>query len=175
MEIEYSLTEADILALMQFRLQHSKGRRNPVTVRRWAYLAGFGLVALGSLILGKDVVLSVVFLVLAVAFFLLYPLYFNRLIRRKVSQTYRDEKMRASLSSRTLKATDEGLEEKSELGEMKVKWLLVDGIYPTSTHVFISVQKNLSIIIPRDRLSSGDIESFLQSCQNHLQPAVHQQ
>ena len=128
MEIEFTLTEADILALMQYRLQRLPNLKNPVFVRRFTYMGGFMGLAVGSLILFDNIVLAIVFIVLAISSFLLYPAYYNSLLRRKVTATYRDEKTRATLASRFLRATDEGLEEKSDLGEIKLKWELVDAI-----------------------------------------------
>lgn len=68
---------------------------------------------------------------------------------------------------RLLRATSEGLEEKSGVGEMKVKWEAIDGITITTTHAFISIQNTPSVAVPKDHISRGDFQSFLKVCQQN--------
>ena len=66
MEIQYYLTEADILELMRYRLRQAPKRQNPILVRRLAYLVGFMLIALGSITIARNVVLMPSFVNLAI-------------------------------------------------------------------------------------------------------------
>ena len=168
MDIEYHLTEADILALTQNQLQHAKGRRNPAQMRRFAYFFGFALTALGMWLLLHDIALAFIFLAFAIISLLFYPVYFDWLIRRKVSNAYRDEKNRATLAKRTLRAKEDGLEESSAWGEIRVKWDMVNEIRVTPTHTFIAIMgKAPSMVIPRDGIITGDYEGFISACQDY--------
>jgi len=168
MEIEYELREADIIAFTQYRLRHGHGKRNPVLVRRLAYLGGFTIMAFGSWLLLHDIILLISFLALAIISFVLYPTYFDWLIRRKVTNTYRDPKNSATLAPRILSANSEGLVEKSGMGEIKVKWEVIDDLELTPTHAFISIQNVPSIVVPKDRISSGDFQSFVNACHEKI-------
>ena len=168
MEIEYKLTESDILALMRFRLQQSKGRRNPVFVRRFAYLVGFILMSLGGWLLLHNAVLAILFLVFAILSWALYPIYFNRLIQRKVTDIYRDPQYRMKLNFRTLQATDEGLVEISNAGEAKVKWEFIDGIAETTTHAFIAIHKIPTVVVPINKITKGDYKGFMGFCNQQI-------
>ena len=169
MEIEYELREADILALMQYRLQQSRGKRNPVLVRRLAYLCGFALMAFGSRLLQQNIILVIGFLALAIISFLLYPAFYHWLIRRRVTNTYRDPKNSATLAARTLRVNGDGLEEKSLFGEVKVKWEVIDELALTPTHAFISIQSVPSIIVPKDRISMDHFQSFVNVCRENIE------
>lgn len=167
MEIEYVLTEDDLLAFNLYRLLLKRGRHDPILIRRFAYLAGFSFIALGTWLLGSQAIIPITFLSMAFLSFILYPIYFNWSVRRKVSATYRDPNNSAMFAPHLLRATSEGLEEKSGVGEMKVKWEVVDGITITTTHVFISIQNTPSVVIPKDHISRGDFQSFLKICQEN--------
>lgn len=172
MEIEYALTENDVLALAQYRLQHMPTLRRRLRMRRWALVIGFTLVALSMWPLTLDFILPFTFVILAVISFLFYPIYNDWRLRKGVSEMYRGEKIRATLGARTLRATSEGLEEESSLGEAKVKWSGIDEIDVTPQHIFISVAEVPSIVISRDQVSAGDVENFIQTCRNHLEGAA---
>jgi len=168
MEIAYELRKSDIVALMRYRLSLSRGRRNPVLVRRLGYFIGFTLMGLGSALLLHDAVVSITLLVLGVFSFAFYPRFFNWLIQRKVSTTYREPKNRATLASRVLRATDEGIQEGSGMGEIKVKWDGVDNVAVTSSHAFITIHGIPSIVIPIDRVEKGNCQEFLETCRGYI-------
>ncbi len=168
MEIKYDLSENDILALMQYRLRFRRGKQNPILVRRVAYLVGFTAMALGSWLLMHQATLLIVFLMLAIASFLLYLPFSSWLARRRVTSIYRDPQKRATLASRILRADSEGLEEISGAGEAKLKWEVVTDIAVTSTHAFVSVLNDPTIIIPKESLGLHDFQSFVDFCCEHI-------
>ncbi len=75
MELEYSLNEADIFALTKYQLEYVPATRRRLRVRRFAYLVGSALVALGAWILQTDIFFVVIFLALGILLFLFYPVY----------------------------------------------------------------------------------------------------
>jgi hypothetical protein len=123
---------------------------------------------LGSVFLLHDAVVSITLLVLGVFSFASYPRFFDWLIRRKVSATYRIPKNRATLASRILRATDEGIHEESGMGGIKVKWDVVDNVAVTSSHAFITIHGNPSIVIPIDRVEKGNCQEFLETCRDYI-------
>jgi len=167
-EIEFDLTQADILALMHFRLRQRRGFRNPVLVRRLLYTGSFFLLALGFWLMFRNSLLAWFFLLLAIISLVLYPMFFKYLIRRKVAATYNDPKNAVLLAPRTLNATNQGLQEKSNLGEMTVNWEAVEHLTSTTTHVFITIQNIPTTVIPRKRVTRGDIQTFSVACLRHI-------
>ncbi len=172
MEIEYTLAESDILALMQYRLQLRHGRDNPVLVRRLGYFIGFTLLGLGTGLLLHDLAVAIAFLALAVISFTLYPRLFDWLIRRKVSAAYRDPKNKATLAARILRASRDGLEEKSDMGEIKVNWEVVNDLATTPSHAFFTIHNSPSLVVPVERISQGDFQEFVKACREYIQGAA---
>jgi len=137
-------------------------------IRRIAYLVGFMLLAMGSLFIVNAIVMPLIFLILGIFSFVFYPTYFNWLLQRKVARTYRDESRRTTLDTRVLRVTDQGIEEKSDLGEIKVKWDAIDSIESTPGYAIISIRSVPSIIVPEARMSSGDYTPFVNACRQYL-------
>jgi hypothetical protein len=169
MEIKYSLNESDIFALTKYRLKSVPATHQRMRVRRFSYLIGFVFVALGAWILQNNIILVAAFLAFAVAVFLLYPAYYDWNFRRSIQKAYQDEKMRASLASRTLRITQECLEEESSFGEAKIKWNVIENINMTATHTFIIVLGEApSLIIPKERVNVGNYAEFVDACREHI-------
>jgi hypothetical protein len=169
MEIEYRLSESDILAFMKFQIAQRKGWRNPVLFRQITYLVGFILLGLGAWLFSGEVVLLLAFLLLAILGFVFYPMFFDWALRRRVTITYDDPAKKASLASRVLRASPDGLEEISDLGEIKVKWEAVNGLVITPSHAFISVQGTSSIVIPIQYVDKGNYQEFVNVCREHVE------
>ncbi len=62
MEIQYHLTEADILELMQYQFRQAPIHQNPVMVNRIIYVIAFIFLAIGSLVIAKDSPLPLTFI-----------------------------------------------------------------------------------------------------------------
>jgi len=108
-----------------------------------------------------------IFLVVGILAFLIYPVFFDWSIRRKVSAAYRDENKRATLSTRALRIIDGGLQEISGLGETKIKWDVISSITEAPTYAIISTQSAPSMIIPENRVSRDDYKTFVMECPQH--------
>jgi hypothetical protein len=172
MEIQYSLTEADIFELMQYRFRHSSIHKNPIIVKRILYLIGFIFLAFGSILLTKDIALFFTFMILAIILFFFYPTFFNWNVKKKVAAIYRDEKMRASLDKRSLFVSEDSLVEKSGFGEIKIYWQSITKLDVTPAYTFISIQGVPSMLIPKDRVSMGDYEGFMTECRKNVRESV---
>jgi hypothetical protein len=172
MEIEYQLTEADIITLTRYRLRQAPARRNPVLLRQVAYSAGFTLLAIGSWVQLSNAVLSFAFLALAVLSFFAYPSYFEWALRRRVMTVYSDEKMRATLAPRILRVSSDGINEESALGHISIKWDAVDNIGIVPDFTVLSIQNVPSMIIPEKGIIAGDYKSFVQACRQFSQKDV---
>lgn len=172
MEIEFSLIEADIITLTRYRLKQLPPRRNPIVRRRIAYTVGFLLLAAGSWMLTGIWVLPFLFFIAAVLSILFYPTFFDWLLRYNVMNAYRQEKMRATLGSRTMIITDSSLEERTSWGQSQIKWDVIDKILVTPLFTLLSIQESFSVIIPKKRVISGDYDSFVEACRQHMNKYV---
>lgn len=169
MELAYSLDESDIIALAEYRFRSMPAARQSQRLRRVGYLVGFSLLAVGAWVLKYPALLVLLWLFLGAALYLLYPRYYAWNMRRRIRAAYRDEKMRASLGSRTLRLTDEGLEEISDLGEVKIKWDAIQAVAVTPTHAFVTVAgAPPAMVIARGRVTVGNYDDWIAACQKHV-------
>jgi hypothetical protein len=176
MEISYSLTETDIIALSHYRLQVNTALRRRSQMRRWLYLLGFALIAAAGYALNRDRTVLLVALTLGVLFFAFYPQYFHWLIKRSVASAYKDETARRALENRTLRASADGLLQITKGGETKVGWDEIDDLGLTSTHAFISISERTSwFVIPIHRLTSGDFDEMVSQIRTHLEQPAEQE
>ncbi len=168
-EIEYALDESDIVALAKYKLRHTPTLRRRMLILRLGYLIGFTAMSLGIWLLYRDTIILVTLLGLTIIS-LSFPLYHDWRLRSNVYQTYRDAKNRAALDVRTLRATSEGLEEKSSFGETKVRWNTIDRITITPSYTFMSViVQGYSVVIPKNQVRSGNYDEFVNACLNYQQ------
>jgi hypothetical protein len=164
MEIKYSLTEADVLALNKFRTENDPLLKKRIRRARFKLTIGFAVVAFGFWLIDSNLFIVAWFLFLSLLSLIFYNSYYDWRIRRRISEMYREQKYQKTLAPRTLVAISEGLIESSSLGEMKVEWRTIDGFYQTATHVFISVGQVVSIMIPKSIVSTDELAAFIKTC-----------
>jgi len=169
MEIEFALDKTDLITLSRFQADRSPKLHNRLRKRRIAYVVGFLLLALGTYLLSSQTILPLAFAALAAISALLFPVYSRWLVQRRIRQIVQERATPASVAKRKLRATSEGLEEFTEQAEGKIKWSLIDGIEATQTHAFISVDGLYSLMIPRERVSAGDYDKFVQTVRSHIE------
>ncbi len=172
MELEYDLTEPDLLALAMHGLHTSSRGRRLLQSRRVATLVGFAMLALGTWLITQSVTMPVLFVSLGLLFAAFYPAFLEWRLRQRVAASFRDPRNAATFATRTLDATDDGLQEVSGLGELKLKWAIINELSETPTHAFLSVQGVPSLVIPRGRISRGDYRGFLTLCREKMQLAA---
>jgi hypothetical protein len=167
MEIEFDLSEADILALTRQRHKTIPALKKRFERLRFGYLLAFSLIGAGLLLTG-DKFLGVAFIILAAALFLAFPFYYDWRIASNVRLAYRDDKQRATLCKRVLPATGDGLEEISPFAESKVRWAVIDDITVTATHAFISIGQSPCMVIPKAKVPET-FDLFIQTCRHYQQ------
>lgn len=174
MEVTFSTTEADALAFNLFRAQNDPSLKKRIVRARITMTVSSALVGLGFWLLTNSLFLLLWFLVLSVLSCLFYNRYYAWRVKRRIKETYRDPRYRDALGPHTLRATPAGLVDSSALGEMKVDWARVDGIFETPTHIFISVGQVLTVPIPRHAStpSPEDLAAFVYACRSFMQAAA---
>jgi hypothetical protein len=161
MELEYSLDESDLIALANYQVGNSPVVRKRFKARRAAYLIGFSFLAVGAYFISMPLIIPISLAASGVLWFILYPLYAKWYTQKNIPRIVRSQMRPSSLGKHKLKATIEGLEQISEAGESKVKWIVVDNIIENSGHTFISIEKNFAIIVPRFKIEKSYYEEFM--------------
>ena len=163
MEIEYSLDESDLIALANYQIENSPVIRKRLKAKRFGYLIGFSFLAVGTYLISYPAIIPISFAVLGILWFALYPLYAKWSAHRKLPRIVRSQMTPSSIGIHKLIATSDGLEQISEAGSSKVKWNIVDKVIENSDHTFISIEENLTIIIPRFKIEKSSYEEFMNA------------
>jgi len=161
MELEFTLTQADIVALVRYQIEHSLSVRQRIARLHVGYVLGSGLLSLGLYLAAPDLHLHLPFALLAIASLALYrPLAWARL-RASAPQIAREKMRPESVGWRKLRVTSEGFEQRSEHAESKVGWGLVDGIDVQPSHGFVTVGGVVTLAVPKDRVTRGSFDDFM--------------
>lgn len=163
MHIEFSLQESDLIALAHYQISQSPLVPRRIRQKRIAYAFGFGLLALATSLAFPDPTFSIVFALMSVLALLVYEPFAKRRLHAAIPGLVRARMTPASLGPRHLRALPDGLEEESPQARTRVKWASVGPIEDTPTHAFVSVDGVYALVIPVDRVTAGDLASFLQS------------
>jgi hypothetical protein len=172
MEIEYSLDKKDLMALAQHQIDHSPVMKRRGQNRRWIYPFGFSLMAAGTYMIYREMILPIFFIALSIFSYIFFPIYYKWLVQTRVGRIVSEQMKPSSLAPRKLSATPEGLEQVMESAESKIKWSLIDRIDTTPAHTFISIEGTYLIIIPNDKFETKTYEEFVTSIRKYCQPFV---
>jgi hypothetical protein len=168
MEIEYHTTEADLFALTQYRMLTRGGWESTIRRHRLIFLFGFIALSVAAWILSQNLVLPLSLIITGILIFAFYPVYYTWMVKSRVSSMYKDPENRAVFDSRTLNAVPEYFEDKSSMGDFKLKWEGITHVEETEEYAFISVQGDPMLIVPKKRLRSGDYQEFIRICRENM-------
>ena len=167
MEVEYTPTEDDLLALASHQLATSPAVRRRLNRSHLGYAIGLSLLAVGGYVTVQNEALSIGFAALATLALLAYPTFFRLRLHRSLPALVRQRTTPTSFSTRKLRALPDGLEQITGEAQSKVGWRLVDAVFETADYAFISVEGTYSIVIPRDRLPEATYDSLMDALRNY--------
>ncbi len=173
MEIEYALTENDLMSVAMYQADHSPVYRRWLRNLQIGYAVGSLLFALGTWALLQQAELLLMFIAIGLLLVLFGPELQRWRLRRRIAQLYHDRQKRGLYSKRVLRVTPEGLEEVSNYKESRVKWSGVDNVVSTDTHTFILAGAEV-IVIPKDVIEPSKYDAFVEAMRRHQSEAVAQ-
>lgn len=164
MELNYKLTEEDYVDFNVFHAKNSQTVQKQVKLQR--ILVPLMYIVLAVLAANffdmPFLVLFIPFLVAAILWFLFYPVYFYRLIKRNVAKMIREGKNDAVLGQHTMIFTDQGLREISPKGEMSVSWSGIENYGEDDSGFYLYNSGMSALIIPKRELgNSAGVGSYL--------------
>jgi hypothetical protein len=173
MEIEYTLSEDDLMSFAMYQVDHAPAYRQRRRNLQVAYAVGFLLLALGTWGVSKAAILPAIFIAIGFFFVLLGPVLDRWRVRRHVARVYHQRESRGVYSKCTLRVTPEGLEQISDQGESRVKWSAVDRIVSTASHTLIYLLADTdAIVIPKDAIEPDQYDAFVKTVRQYQSEAT---
>ena len=165
MEIEYQFGEADLLAFSEYHVAHSTPNREVRRRQTYGYavlLAVFGLI----LLLFGGTALAIAFLLLGPPWIVYWPWRVKQVQRRQLLARYREAKNPALDVPVVLSVDEEGLTCVSSTSRSRMSFAAVQRVADTPDHVFVYLGPEQAFIVPRRRVSRGDVDIFVQELRN---------
>lgn len=161
MEIQYSLTQEDMLELNMFRIRSIPEIARRQKTLRWGYLV-IMLFLTGILyLMGIPLVVCLFLVAILIGFFFYFPQYQARQLRRMIAKDFKDPERAAILEGRTAITSEDGIELATIKGKRQFAWGDFQTIEQTPQAVFGLFQDKTSFLIPRARVTGGDYDGFV--------------
>ena len=163
MEVEFTLDEADLVALARHHMEHSPAIRRRYRILWIGVSLGIGL--MGMLLYAfLSLKAPALYLGAFAAFFLVfYPYYYRWLVGRTLRKIVNARLNPKAFAARTLRATPEGLELVSAGSKMAKPWDHISGVEVTLDRVFVAVDGEYTIVLPRRRLGDEPFQSLMDT------------
>jgi hypothetical protein len=163
MEVEFALDEADLVALAKHHMEHSPAIRRGYRIRWLGVSLGMGLMGV-LLYVFLSLKAPALYLGAFAAFFqVFYPYYYSWLVGRTMRKIVNARLNPKAFASRKLRATPEGLEMVSAGSKLAKGWDHISGVEVTVDRVFVAVDGEYTIVLPRRRLGEETLQSLIET------------
>jgi len=159
--VEYETTLDDLVEFNVYHLRTSHAGTSMLS--RGSLSAGFVGFFLGLVIAiaTRNMMFVALGMGLSILSALIYPPIMIRTARQNARRIYADGKNKCIIGSHRLTLDEGGLREESEGGSQYTKYSSLESISETDAFVYVYLDAVQAHMIPRTRLSSGDLTAFL--------------
>jgi hypothetical protein len=160
-ELEFKVDEGDVLAFVDHHSQHSPTARE--IRRRQTYGYAFLLAVFGIVFwFFGEAALAIAFLVLGPLWIVWWPARSRRLVRQQATAFYRESPSPIFDGPHVLSIDGAELVYVTPAGQSRMPVSTVQGISTMPDYVFIHVGPVQAVVVPRRRVSRGDLNVFVQ-------------
>ena len=163
MEVEFALDEADLVALAKHHMEHSPAIRRRYRIRWIGVSFGLGLMGILLYVFLSPKSPALYLGAFAVFFLVFYPYFYRWLVGRTMRRIVKARLNPKAFASRRLRVTREGLELVSADSKMAKGWDHISGIEVTSDRVFVAVDGEYAIVVPRQPLGDDTLQSLIET------------
>ncbi len=161
LQIEYELREQDLSAFTEHQLQDKESFQKILRRHQIIIPAILAFLALLAWIYYAHPLNAAYIALLAILWHYLSPMLIKYHLRRKVLKLYSETDKRQLIGKYTLRLEPQALVEIRGTQETRIPWQDILRIEATKHYVFIYLDVDMALIIPRKTLK-GDIHKFLQ-------------
>lgn len=161
MTFECEFGPEDWLAFGMYDREHSRVCRRQRFWLRFAFML-IAAVLMGDALVnrGRDSGLAIMFLIVAIVWFFVYPAVYDDSILKKMKKVVGDPRNTKLFGKRTTTLTPEHVYQRWSGGESTVVWTSVIEVAGTEDYVFIYISTVEAIVIPRLSLKGVSFEDL---------------
>lgn len=166
MQLEYNLTESDLVLFSEYHADHSPSIQRSRRFQRFGMPLILMATGLYLILREPNFLVAIIFfpilLLIMVAWVVWSPSLFRTQYRRQVIKMYREGGNQMLLGKQILRADDDGLHSASAAGDSRTNWAAVERIVSTSDYTFIYLGATTAIVIPQKAIASGNYDEFVR-------------
>ncbi len=163
MEVEFTLDEADLVALARHHMELSPATRRRYRIRWIGASLGMALVGMLLYVFLSLRAPALYLGAFAVFFLVFYPYYYRWLVGRTMRRIVKARLNPKVFAPRTLRATPEGLELVGAGSKIAKSWDRISGIEVTSERAFVAVDGEYVIVLPRRHLGDEALKRWVET------------
>lgn len=169
LEIEYEFRQEDLVHFNELRLQNNQEMQKKIRQNR-LYVPGIMLVfGLFYYVYYVDMMTTAYITLLAVVWSLSSPFVMKIDLRRQFFNQYTEAEKKAMFGIHSLTIEPEFLQEKSPGGKHKTPWKQMLRVEKHKDYVFIFVDIDAAIVIPRATVTKGDLKAFAKQAEGMIE------
>jgi hypothetical protein len=172
MEIEFTITEPDCFAFIDYHATHSPSVRRTYRLLRFGFGALYLAFGLFEAFVESNGVAAALWLLVAAAWIMVLPPWLRRYRRRMVLRMYREGRNPSLLGKCLYRIEPDGLAFASAVTEGKQRWAGFEKVVCTPDHAFLYVSAVGALIVPRARVVRGDYDAFVTAVRTHMASAA---
>lgn len=168
-EIEYEFREKDLVHFNELRLANDLEMQKKIRQNR-LLVPGIMLVfGLFYYVYYVDMMTTAYISLLAIAWGIASPFIMKIDMRRQFFNKYTEAEKKAMFGIHNLKIEPEHLAEKSPGGKHKTRWSDMLRVERHKEYIYIYVDIDAAIVIPRDTIKSGDLKGFAKQAETMIE------
>ena len=168
-EIEYKLREQDLVHFNELLLKKNVDLQNTIRRNRLLVPGVMLFIGLFYYVFYVDMTTTAYITILALVWAVVSPYYLKMDMRRQILNNYSEEEKKALFGFHKLKIEPEYLLEVSPTGKKhKTPWADMLRVDHLKDYVYIFVDFDAAIIIPRETVKSGDLKKFAQQVEKMI-------
>jgi len=175
MKIKYTVMMDDLIVFNQFVYAQSASMRKKKIVG--SLIGPFIILAIATHDAVKEHSLSVFIfgLILSCCLFFFLRWFFTRQIRTTVKKLHGEHPNKGMLGEHELEIDADGLIEKTEVNETKIKWGGIERIETTLEYTFIFIGAAMAYVIPKSSVLERQYDEFIEAAREMLSNKIPQQ
>ncbi len=171
LEIEYEFREDDLIHFNELRLKGDPELQKKIRQNR-LFVPGVMLVfGLFYYVYYVDMTTAAYITLLALGWGIASPFIMKMDMRRQFFNQYTETEKKAMFGIHSLKIEPEYLLEKSPGGKHKTPWAEMLRVEKHKEYVYIYVDIDAAIVIPRETVKSGDLKAFAKQVESLIERA----
>ena len=168
-ELEYVVREKDLILFNESQYVDSPGVKIALRRHQVMFPAMISLMALFMWFYYQTALVSIGIMGVAILWSLVSPWTIRQGLRRQTRRLYSEEDKKKILGVNRLCAERKVLIEASQDGETTIDWGSILRVVKTKKHAFIYTDVDAALIVPRDTVTKGDFDQFVQIVEKRME------